>query len=181
MAGEPEHDIRILSDDLVVEIKDPTHWQSREKLSKQILTYAGKKDHSELKISFNPAWETVELVSAHIVNLADWRAVYPSTDHFAYTLTKAALVTMTKSLALALAPNIQVNAILPGWIDTALTRQARKDISGLNEKVLARTPSSRWGEPRELGGAAVFLASPASDFITGVALPVDGGFSSNIL
>jgi transglutaminase-like putative cysteine protease len=67
-ASEPEHDIRVLSDDLGVELTSPTQWTSRHKLSKQIVTYAGKKDHSELKLSFNPAWESVELVSARIVN-----------------------------------------------------------------------------------------------------------------
>ena len=85
---------------------------------------------------------------------------------------------MTRSLATAWASdNIQVNSILPGWIDTDLTKQARKDIPGLHERVLDRTPAGRWGEPDDLAGAAVFLASSASDFITGVALPVDGGFS----
>ena len=89
---------------------------------------------------------------------------------------------MSRSMACAWAEdNIQVNAILPGWIDTELTRRARQEIEGLQEKAAARTPAGRWGEPRDLEGAAVFLASPASDFITGVALPVDGGFSSNIL
>jgi 2-deoxy-D-gluconate 3-dehydrogenase len=73
--------------------------------------------------------------------------------------------------------NIQVNAILPGWISTDLTKQARKELPGLNERVLARTPVGRWGEPDDLAGPAVFLASRGSDFITGVALPVDGGFS----
>lgn len=65
---EPDHDIRILVDDLTIEIQNPTNWISRHKLSKQILTYAGKKDHAELKLPFNPAWETVELASARIVN-----------------------------------------------------------------------------------------------------------------
>ena len=68
-------------------------------------------------------------------------------------------------------------AILPGWINTDLTRQSRKDLPGLQERVDARTPAGRWGEPAELAGAAVFLASRASDFVTGVALPVDGGYS----
>jgi 2-deoxy-D-gluconate 3-dehydrogenase len=62
-----------------------------------------------------------------------------------------------------------------------MTKQARIDIEGLNEKVIARTPIGRWGETHELQGAAIFLGSQASDFVTGVALPVDGGFSSNIL
>jgi 2-deoxy-D-gluconate 3-dehydrogenase len=95
-----------------------------------------------------------------------------------YGTSKGGIVQLTRSLAVAWAPdNIQVNAILPGWIDTDMTRQARKDLPGLNERVLARTPVGRWGEPDDLAGAAVFLASPASDFVTGVALPVDGGYS----
>ena len=74
--------------------------------------------------------------------------------------------------------NIQVNAVLPGWIDTELTRQARKDVAGLHERVLARTPAGRWGGPGDLAGIAVFLASSAADFVTGAAIPVDGGYSS---
>lgn len=96
----------------------------------------------------------------------------------AYGSSKGGIVQLTRSLAVAWAPeNIQVNAILPGWIDTDLTRGARKDIAGLHERVLDRTPTGRWGEPHDLAGAAVFLASPASDFVTGTAIPVDGGFS----
>lgn len=95
-----------------------------------------------------------------------------------YGTSKGGIVQLARSLAVAWAPdNIQVNAILPGWIDTDLTRQARKDLPGLNERVLARTPMGRWGVPDDLAGTAAFLASPASDFVTGVAVPVDGGFS----
>ena len=61
--------------------------------------------------------------------------------------------------------------------DTDLTRRAREQVQGLNEKVLARTPAGRWGAPADLAGIAVFLASSASDFITGTAIPVDGGYS----
>jgi 2-deoxy-D-gluconate 3-dehydrogenase len=86
---------------------------------------------------------------------------------------------MTRGFATAWAKdNIQVNAVLPGWIDTALTRKARNELEGLNERVLSRTPAGRWGEPDDLAGIAVFLASPASDFVTGTAIPVDGGYSS---
>jgi 2-deoxy-D-gluconate 3-dehydrogenase len=86
---------------------------------------------------------------------------------------------MTKALACAWAKdNIQVNAILPGWIDTPFTEAARKEVPGLNERVLARTPAGRWGEPQDFAGIAVFLASSASDFVTGAAIPVDGGYSS---
>ena len=85
---------------------------------------------------------------------------------------------MTKSHATSWADdNIQVNCYLPGWINTDLTLQAREDVPGLHEKVLARTPAGRWGEPADLAGLAVYLASPASDFLTGTAIPIDGGFS----
>jgi 2-deoxy-D-gluconate 3-dehydrogenase len=67
--------------------------------------------------------------------------------------------------------------VLPGWIDTNLTRGAREQVKGLHESVLRRTPAGRWGEPKDLAGIAVFLCSPASDFITGTAIPVDGGYS----
>ena len=99
----------------------------------------------------------------------------------AYSASKGGIIQMSRSMACAWAEdNIQVNAILPGWINTELTIQARKDIEGLHERAEARTPAGRWGEPRDLAGAAIFLASQASDFITGVALPVDGGYSVSI-
>jgi 2-dehydro-3-deoxy-D-gluconate 5-dehydrogenase len=96
----------------------------------------------------------------------------------AYGASKGGMVQLTRSLATAWAEdNIQVNCFLPGWIDTDLTRRARQEISGLHEKVLARTPAGRWGRIEDMAGLAVFLASPASDFITGAAIPIDGGFS----
>jgi len=72
---------------------------------------------------------------------------------------------------------IQVNAILPGWIDTELTRKAREQVLGLYERVLARTPAQRWGNADDFAGIAVFLAAPASNFVTGRAIPIDGGYS----
>ena len=63
-------------------------------------------------------------------------------------------------------------------IDTELTRAARREVPGLNSRVLARTPAGRWGVPGDLAGIAVFLAAPASDFVTGASIPIDGGFSS---
>ena len=73
--------------------------------------------------------------------------------------------------------NIQVNAVLPGWIDTDLTRQAREQVPGLHDNVLKRTPAARWGEIDDMAGVAVFLAGRGSDFVTGTAIPVDGGYS----
>ncbi len=117
-----------------------------------------------------------------IINIGSMTSIFGGAKLAPYGASKGGIVQMTRSLACAWAEeNIQVNAILPGWIDTELTKQARQDIPGLNETVIARTPTGRWGEPRELAGAAIFLASPASDFVTGVALPVDGGYSSNLL
>jgi 2-dehydro-3-deoxy-D-gluconate 5-dehydrogenase len=88
------------------------------------------------------------------------------------------IVQFTRSCAVAwAADNIQVNAVLPGWIDTELTQRAREQVDGLHDKVLARTPAARWGAPSDFAGIAAFLASGASDFVTGTAIPVDGGFS----
>jgi 2-deoxy-D-gluconate 3-dehydrogenase len=98
-----------------------------------------------------------------------------------YTATKGGVMQLTKSLSSAWArDNIQVNCILPGWIDTELTRGARQVRPSLHDAVVERTPLKRWGQPQDLAGAAVFLCSRASDFVTGVALPVDGGFSSSM-
>ncbi|HMF38107.1 MAG TPA: SDR family oxidoreductase [Isosphaeraceae bacterium] len=74
--------------------------------------------------------------------------------------------------------NIQVNAILPGWFDTELTMQARQEIPGLHDRVLARIAQGRWARPEDMAGTAVWLASSASDYVTGVAIPVDGGYSA---
>ena len=98
-----------------------------------------------------------------------------------YAATKGAVVQLTKSLAAAWAKdNIQVNSILPGFIDTELTQNLRRNFPGAHERVVARTPARRWGDPADLAGTAVFFCSRASDFVTGTALPVDGGFSSSM-
>jgi 2-deoxy-D-gluconate 3-dehydrogenase len=117
--------------------------------------------------------------SGKIVNIGSMMSLFGASFAAPYGASKGGIVQLTKSLAAAWAKdNIQVNAVLPGWIDTALTRRAREEVPGLHERVLARTPAGRWGAPQDLAGIAVFLASPASDFITGTAIPVDGGYSS---
>jgi 2-dehydro-3-deoxy-D-gluconate 5-dehydrogenase len=113
-----------------------------------------------------------------IVNIGSMMSIFGASFAPAYGASKGGMVQLTKSLATAWArDNIQVNAVLPGWIDTDLTRRARQEVSGLNEAVLRRTPAGRWGGIDDMAGIAVFLASPASDFITGAAIPVDGGYS----
>ena len=95
-----------------------------------------------------------------------------------YGASKGGLVQLARSFATAWASdNIQVNAILPGWIDSDMAKSARREHAGLEERVLSRTPAGRWGQPSDVAGAAVFLASSASDFVTGAAIPVDGGYS----
>jgi len=114
-----------------------------------------------------------------IINIGSMFALFGSGYAAPYAASKGALVQLTKSLAVAWAgDNIQVNAVLPGWIDSELTREARQQVTGLHERVLGRTPAGRWGIPEDLAGIAVFLASVASDFVTGAAIPVDGGFSA---
>jgi 2-dehydro-3-deoxy-D-gluconate 5-dehydrogenase len=114
-----------------------------------------------------------------IINIGSMLSIFGASFAAAYAASKGGIVQMTKALACAWAKdNIQVNAILPGWIDTPFTETARQQVPGLNERVLARTPAGRWGEAQDLAGIAVFLAGPASDFVTGAAIPVDGGYSS---
>jgi len=111
-----------------------------------------------------------------IVNLASMYSIFGSGMVPSYAAAKGAIVQLTKSMAIELAAyNIQVNAIAPGWIETDMTAMARE--SPMNEAILARTPAQRWGQPEELVRAAVFLSSRGADFITGVMLPVDGGYS----
>jgi len=113
-----------------------------------------------------------------IINIGSMMSIFGAAYAAAYSASKGAVVQLTRSLATAWAgDNIQVNAVLPGWIDTDLTKNARREVQGLHERVLARTPAARWGLPADFAGIAVFLASAASDFVTGTAIPVDGGFS----
>ena len=119
-----------------------------------------------------------------IINIASINSGHPFGMAYgtAYCSSKGGVIGITKSTALAwVKDNIQVNAINPGWIDTEITVGARRDVPGLNEKVLARAPAERWGKAEEMAGAAMFLASPASDFVTGTAIPVDGGYSIQLL
>jgi 2-deoxy-D-gluconate 3-dehydrogenase len=113
-----------------------------------------------------------------IINIGSMMSIFGTAFTTPYAASKGGIVQMTRALASAwAADNIQVNAVLPGWVDTELTQTARKDIAGLHERVLARTPAGRWGQAHDFAGIAVFLASAASDFITGTAIPVDGGYS----
>jgi 2-deoxy-D-gluconate 3-dehydrogenase len=113
-----------------------------------------------------------------IINIGSMMSIFGASFAPAYAASKGGIVQFTRSCAVAwAADNIQANAVLPGWIDTDLTKRARKEIDGLHDRVLARTPAARWGAIADFAGIAVFLSSPASDFVTGTAIPIDGGFS----
>ena len=113
-----------------------------------------------------------------IINIGSMMSIFGASFTTPYAASKGGMVQMTRAFACAWAKdNIQVNAVLPGWIDTDLTRRARQQVKGLHERVLARTPAGRWGTPDDHAGIAVFLGGPGSDFVTGTAIPVDGGYS----
>lgn len=111
-----------------------------------------------------------------IVTVGSMYSLFGPPRYANYAAAKAGILGLTRALAVELAGHgIQVNAILPGWFETALTSGSRETEWG--ERIRRKTPAARWGEPDDLVGAAVFLSSPASDFVTGVALPVDGGYA----
>ncbi len=113
-----------------------------------------------------------------VINIGSMMSIFGAAFAPAYGASKGGMVQLTKSLATAWAQdNIQVNAVLPGWIETDFAKEGRKLVPGLHDRALARTPAGRWGNIDDMAGVAVFLASSASDFITGAAIPVDGGFS----
>ncbi|HET6605521.1 MAG TPA: glucose 1-dehydrogenase [Rhodopila sp.] len=113
-----------------------------------------------------------------MINIGSMMSLFGAPFAAAYASSKGGIVQMTRAMATAWAKdNIQVNAVLPGWIDTDLTKRAREQVDGLQDSVEKRTPQGRWGTPDDMAGIGAFLASKASDFVTGTAIPVDGGFS----
>jgi len=111
-----------------------------------------------------------------IINIGSMYSYFGSALVPSYSAAKGAIVQLTKSMAIELAPhNIQVNAIAPGWIETDMTAPVRA--SPMNDEILSRTPAGRWGQPEEIAGTAVYLASRASDFVTGTTIRVDGGYA----
>jgi len=113
-----------------------------------------------------------------IVNLASLMSLFGSPTAPAYSASKGGVAQLTKSLALAWAPeHIRVNAVAPGWVDTPMTKAMQADPQR-NARVLSRSPMGRWGQVEEIAAAVAFLCSMQASFITGVILPVDGGYSA---
>jgi 2-deoxy-D-gluconate 3-dehydrogenase len=114
-----------------------------------------------------------------IINIGSMTSIFGLDWAVAYASSKGGIVQMTKTLAVSWAKdNIQANTILPGWIHTELTQGIKTNFSKRYDHILSRIPAGRWGEPSDMGGTAVFLASRASDYVTGVSIPIDGGFTS---
>lgn len=146
----------------------PEEWRKIQAINLDGTFYTARSAHPAL----------VRQGGGKIVTIGSMMSIFGLALVAGYGASKGGVVQLTKSLAIAWAKDkIQVNCILPGWIDTDLTRGARKEIEGLHDKVEGRTPAGRWGTPDDLAGLGVFLASPASDFVTGTAIPVDGGYS----
>ena len=119
--------------------------------------------------------------SGKIINIGSMTSIFGAAFAPAYAAAKAGVVQLTKSLAMAWAKDqIQVNAILPGWFVTDLTNKAKEEIPEVYNKVVDRIAMGRWGQPEDIAGTAVWMASRASDYVTGVAVPVDGGYSSSV-
>ena len=121
----------------------------------------------------------VQVGGGKIVNIGSMTSLFGLDWAAPYAASKGGIVQLSKTLAVAWAKdNIQVNTILPGWIRTDLTAPIEHRFPERHSQISSRIPSGRWGEPEDLAGAAVFLASPASDYVTGVSIAVDGGYSS---
>lgn len=155
-------------------------------IRKQPHEYALSEWHDVLETNLTSAFVCSQLVQpvmargggGKIINIGSMMSIFGAPFAAPYAASKGGIVQLTRALATAWAKdNIQVNAVLPGWIDTELTVNARREVEGLHQRVLDRTPAGRWGTPEDHAGIAVLLASPASDFITGTAIPVCGGFS----
>lgn len=119
----------------------------------------------------------IENKRGKIINIGSMYSFFGSGLIPSYSAAKGAVIQLTKSMAIELAPhNVQVNAIAPGWFETDMTAPV-KTMQEMNDEIIMRTPAGRWGQAEELAGTAVFLASKASDFVTGETIRVDGGYA----
>jgi gluconate 5-dehydrogenase len=123
----------------------------------------------------------VERGGGKIINMCSMMSELGRNTVSAYAAAKGGLKMLTKSMATEWARyNIQANGIGPGYFATSQTAPIRVDGHPFNDFIISRTPAARWGNPEDLAGAAIFLASKASDFVNGIVLYVDGGILATI-
>lgn len=120
----------------------------------------------------------IERKHGSVIYMASMASLFGIPLVVAYAAAKSAMIGMIRTMATELSPhNVRVNAIAPGWIDTAMSRKAFAGDPHRKSKIISRTPLARLGEPDDVGWAVVYLASPSAKFITGVVMPIDGGVS----
>ena len=148
--------------------------------------YAEAEWHEVMDANLTSAFLCCQAVYPHmckagggkIINIGSRMSLFGAPHTAAYGASKGGMVQFTRAIATAWGKdNIQANAVLPGFIVTDLTRERKENVPGLDAEIVARTPAGRWGFPEDLAGIAVFLAASASDFVTGAAIPCDGGYS----
>ena len=148
--------------------------------------YAEAEWHEVMDANLTSAFLCCQAVYPHlskagggkIINIGSMMSLFGAPHTAAYGASKGGMVQFTRAIATAWGKdNIQANAVLPGFIVTDLTRERKENVPGLDAEIVARTPAGRWGFPEDLAGIAVFLAASASDFVTGAAIPCDGGYS----
>jgi len=123
--------------------------------------------------------ERLKAAKGCVILISSMHGYFGSARAPAYAAAKAGTISLTKSLALAMsAAGVRVNCIAPGWIETPISAKAREN-EAFNARLLERLPIGRWAKPDEIAAVAVFLASPAASLITGVTIPVDGGYSAS--
>ena len=120
----------------------------------------------------------IERKHGNVIFMASMASLFSIPQVVAYAAAKSAMIGMIRTMATELSPhNVRVNAIAPGWIETAMSRKALDGDPARKNKIISRTPMARLGEPSDVGWAAVYLTSAAAKFVTGSILPIDGGVS----
>lgn len=118
----------------------------------------------------------IERKHGNVIFIASMASLFGIPLVVAYAAAKSAMIGMIRTMATEMSPHsVRINAIAPGWIDTAMSRKAFAGDPGRKNKIISRTPMARLGDPEDVGWASVYLASPAAKFVTGSILPVDGG------
>jgi gluconate 5-dehydrogenase len=170
-AGSP---ISILVNNAGIHLKKPAVDTTPEEFQNVLNTHVGAS-HA-LTRAVLPGM--MERKHGSILFMASMASVFGIPLVIAYSAAKSAYLGMVRTLATEVSPHgVRVNAIAPGWIDSAMSRKALDSDPARKAKILGRTPMNRLGDAEDIGNAAVFLASPAARFVTGVTLPVDGGVS----